>query len=216
MPKTTISVGSGITQRSKTVYINPDEQLEYFKRLATMPGNALDLIVHRAVKHAEAVLREANIDPNSQLPSNDDSPQDYALRIVSLYKMTQAAVQTTDANGAASLAAQLGATITEAHMKFAWEEAALRGQKFAGNKRGLSRLYSEALKVLEEHGKNHAAKKVAEELEKRGVLHAAKPNRNPRETAPRWTWMNNHGCERTVTLKQFQNELTRVRRRVAA
>lgn len=50
-----------------------------------------------------------------------------------------------------------------------WKDA-LRGERFSANKRGLSRLYREAVAILERRGAKYPAKLVLRELETIGVI----------------------------------------------
>jgi hypothetical protein len=81
---------------------------------------------------------------------------------------------------------------------------ARRGARFAGNKRGLNRLSREAIAVLEREGSDYPAKRVRRDLERAGVI---------REKATGLHWEDDKGNQKTTTVKQFENNISRLRKK---
>ena len=82
---------------------------------------------------------------------------------------------------------------------------ARRGAHFAGNKRGLNRLSREAIAVLEREGSDYPAKRVRRDLERAGVIC---------EKATGLHWKDDKGGQKTTTVKQFENNISRLRKQL--
>ena len=82
---------------------------------------------------------------------------------------------------------------------------ARRGARFVDSKRGVNRLSLKALDVLKNKGWDYPAKLVLRELERAGVIC---------ENATGLHWEDDKGNQKTTTTKQFENNISRLRKRL--
>lgn len=80
-----------------------------------------------------------------------------------------------------------------------------RGAKFIASKRGLNRLSNEVLKVLQSNGADLPAKDVLKELQRKSAID---------EKDGVFSWRKRSGASKTVTMKQFEKNISRLRKRV--
>jgi hypothetical protein len=136
----------------------------------------------------------------SAVPKNsDDSDARLVHRYLGLARSALAKGKTFEA------AIDAGAWIHDAtaHWKdlMLWNDA-VRGERFSGNKRGLSRLYREAVQVLEEVGAKTPTKLVRKALEARGVI---------RDNGRVLRWKNDRGQSKSTPVQQFAKHLSKKR-----
>lgn len=139
--------GTGITAEEGVIYDGPDlapALLEKFRRLSSAherTGSMFGVVTEEAIAEARAVLAETGDDPPS-----DDSPVDFARRILRLHQCATGDIRNGKADGAARFAFMMGVEYQKALMKEAWENMVLAaaesrkgaregGQKGAATKR---------------------------------------------------------------------------------
>ena len=137
-PRQTITRGDGITAR-EFVVLEPEE---HFKRIIEnykKYGSSFEVLIAHVERWARSVIKITDEDGNlPSAPTGDaDTPENYAIRIMHNIGIVRALIRERNAVGAAWVAVQLGAIITEAKMKFKWERPALFARPFLlGSQKG--------------------------------------------------------------------------------
>ena len=80
-----------------------------------------------------------------------------------------------------------------------------RGRRFRDNKRGLNRLYREALAVLEREGRTCSAKIVRKVLEQRRIITTVQS---------KLIWIDDRGKHKVTTIKQLDSRMGAIRKRL--
>jgi hypothetical protein len=164
MAKKTRSFGSGMT--AKNVTMSSDEDIGPSLQKSAKAWNdkfesgsgAYGAVVHDVVAWAKDILE------NEDATAEQDTPYDYAQRILQHHKIISAAIDQGDAGKAARFAVSLGAFCAEAEIKHYWEPHALRGLDFVPKGKSPEGLYQVAEQIYERLGTSLPPDKMLKEL----------------------------------------------------
>lgn len=181
--------GSGITAREVSGYDLPmtREDIAEERKAVAAWNDALSAsgLFGARTRHIRATCLAilADIPPG---PCAEDSPADFARRIMRLFDCADAAVGDGDADLAADLAFKAGAEWASATMKWSWERQALTGQKLrdaseASAERRRGRQRPETARVVDEMArliaKGNSQSNAARIAAERGIGRSAMANR---------------------------------------
>jgi hypothetical protein len=197
--------GSGITKyRDRAPRYTTAEYARAIRELAA--GRHFEW--HLETANWERLAREIVAASTPQEIEQDQTPGNYASRILRHLKTARRSVKRGDADLAAAHAIAVGWLLAEARIKFAHEVDALFGEKFTRrHKRGPSRLYRGAVSILKRDGLDRSALEVL-----RALKNDARVVLEFDEKAVRWT--DSHGAVRVTRRKKFETQLSHHRARL--
>lgn len=129
----------------------------------------------------------------------------YAVQLLIYIRLTRMAIADNNAHEAARIAIAIGEFFTAIQISIQWEKFARRGKTIADSKRSLSRLYREAVAILESEGVDYATKRVLRALEEAGVI---------RVESGLLHWTDDNRRQQETLIKQFDTNLSRHRVRI--
>jgi hypothetical protein len=144
MSRTTKTIGSGITARTTSLWsVDDPEFLELIRDSAGIWNAAIKRSGYFGAEtedmftQCEAILAAASTPPTD----DDDTPADFARRVLRLHGVTKASIAAGDADRSARFGFETGFLYAQAVMKWQWEDHALRGLKLpaAGKEGGEAR-----------------------------------------------------------------------------
>ncbi|MEQ9489514.1 MAG: hypothetical protein RIM72_11040 [Alphaproteobacteria bacterium] len=127
MANKTKTRGTGITQRHLRNYSAKDirQWAENWNELYDKGGGNYGAEVYNVVSWAESL----GVDRYGMGQYEDDSPEDFAQRILNLHFFTKKMIEEGDADDAARFGVLMGRLITQFQLKISWEQYALTGQR---------------------------------------------------------------------------------------
>ena len=201
--------GIGMTAEEMTYFDTPEEIKADLKDTAAAwdaaAGNSFEIEIAPIEEWARAQLAALGFKDgdiyrvrSEALPHRAGS---YAAQVLRHIQIVRKAIADNNAQEAARFAVDIGKLFDRIQATIEWEKFALRGKNIAESKRGPSRLYREAVAILERKGRDTPVKEILKELEDRGLV----------EQNINLHWSDDRGREQTTTPEQFASRISQLR-----
>ena len=135
-PKATWPRGIGILEADDTACTTSGSGTTVRRRAAPLdkfPPSLEEMIVP-AEAWAHEVLHDAGIVADGVVNGTDDTPENYAQRIISYARAIREKEKRGDISSAIADGIVLGGFVRESQLKFRWEKSTLKGEKFPSGK----------------------------------------------------------------------------------